>query len=241
MSRAQQNTTGRLRLAPAMLGLGLAALLGAAGCGSGQITQTDSQLPAVNGAKAEAGKVAVRDAMLAFPTDGHYAKGADAPLVLTLVNIGGTADRLVEVTSPVAGAVEVVGDTNLPGGFAIQVGEPGKQAEGTSVAATTPTPTTTTATPTTTTGSATTTTGKPSGATTTTGSSSVPPTSSTPAETTTRKLDLGKAEIVLKDLGVVLYPGRNVPVTFIFEKAGQITVNLPIAAPNGPRAEAAEH
>ncbi|PPK70636.1 hypothetical protein V5P93_000483 [Actinokineospora auranticolor] len=241
MSRAQQNSTGRLRRAPAALGLGLVAVLGAAACGSGQITQTDSQLPAVNGALAQSGQIALRDAMLAFPKGGHYEKGADAPLVLAIVNSGGTADKLLEVTSPVATEVEITGDAVLPGGFALAVGKPGEESGGKSVAPTTPTPTTTT---TTSSAAATTTpSGSSSGAaTTTTGSSSassVAPTSSTPTTTTTtsKKVDLGKLEIVLKGLSDKLYPGKTVPVTFVFEKAGQITVGLPIAAPNGPREE----
>ncbi|WP_424184020.1 hypothetical protein ACOBQX_18970 [Actinokineospora sp. G85] len=65
MSRAQQNLVGRLRLAPAAVGL--AAALALAGCSAGQITQTDSQLPAVNGTQATQGTVALRDVKLAYP------------------------------------------------------------------------------------------------------------------------------------------------------------------------------
>ncbi|MBM7771486.1 copper(I)-binding protein [Actinokineospora baliensis] len=238
MSRAQQNSTGRLRLAPAGLGLGLAAALLTAACSSGQITQTDSQLPAVNGALAQTGQVALRDAVLAYPEAGHYAKGADAPLSLSIVNVGGTADKLVEVTSPLAAEVELVGDTALPGGVALVVGEAGEETDGKSSAPTTPTPTTTTTVAPTSATSA----GKPTSGAPSTTSSSVAPTSVTPT-TTTAKVQLGKLEIVLKGLADKLYPGKTVPVTFVFEKAGPVTVNLPIAAPNGPREEhaAGEH
>ncbi|GLW93085.1 hypothetical protein [Actinokineospora globicatena] len=238
MSRAQQNPTGRPRLAPAVLGLGVAAVLVTAGCSSGQITQTDSQLPAVNGALAQTGQIAVRDAVLAYPKSGYYAEGADAPLSLTIVNVGGTADKLLEVTSPLAADVEVAGDTNLPGGFALVVGKAGEETAGKkSSAPTTPTPTTTSsAAPTSATSAAKPTSGAPSST-----SASVAPTSVTPTTTTT-KLALGTLEIVLKGASEKLYPGKNVPVTFVFEKAGPVTVNLPIAAPNGPREEhAGEH
>ncbi|SES06591.1 hypothetical protein [Actinokineospora terrae] len=234
MSRAQQNSTGRLRLAPAVLGLGIAAALVTAGCGSGQITQTDSQLPAVNGALAQAGQIAVRDAVLAYPENGYYAKGADAPLSLTIVNVGGTPDKLVEVTSPLATEVEVSGDGNLPGGFALIVGKAGEEADGKkSSAPTTPTPTTTSSVAPTSASAGKPTSGAPS---TTTTTGSVAATSVTPTTTTT-KVKLGTLEIVLKGFSEKLYPGKNVPVTFVFEKAGPVTVNLPIAAPNGPREE----
>ncbi|WP_051386181.1 hypothetical protein [Actinokineospora inagensis] len=228
MSRAQQNPTGRLRLGVA----GLAAVLATAACSSGQITQTDSQLPAVNGALAQAGNIAIRDAMLAYPADGSYAEGSDAPLTLSIVNSAGTADKLVDVSSPVATSVQVDGDVNLPGRTAVVIGEVGKTADGKSVAPTTPTPsTTTTTTPSTT--SAATTTGKPSS------TSSAPTTTTTAttttAPTTTTTVELGKGKIVLKGLTLRLFPGKTVPVTFVFQQAGPVTVNLPIAAPTGSR------
>ncbi|HVK21990.1 MAG TPA: hypothetical protein VM677_11575, partial [Actinokineospora sp.] len=129
MSRVQLNSAGRLRLAPAALGLSLAAVLGAVGCSAGQITQTDSQLPAVNGAMSQAGNLALRDAKLAYPHGGFYGAGADAPLILTIVNSGAEADELLEVSSPFAAEVELVGDHNLPGSAALAIGKPGEEAE----------------------------------------------------------------------------------------------------------------
>ena len=53
------------RFAPAVAGLGIAALL--VGCGAGQITQTDTQQSAVNGASGQVGAIAIRDAELQAP------------------------------------------------------------------------------------------------------------------------------------------------------------------------------
>ncbi|SDD95506.1 copper chaperone PCu(A)C [Actinokineospora iranica] len=230
MSRAQQNSTGRLRLAPAALGLGLAAVLGAVGCSAGQITQTDSQPPSVNGSLAQVGQIAVRDAKLAYPHGGSYPQGSDAPVILTLVNVGSEADTLVELSSPAAASVEVTGDTALPGGAVLVVGTPGEEAKladsahaqstspahpesshaepaGSSHAATSPTP---------------------------------PPATSSAAATTTATTtgtQLGKLKVVLKGLNAKLVPGQTIPITLVFAKAGPVTFDLPIAAPNGPREE----
>ncbi|GAA4414181.1 hypothetical protein ACFQV2_02095 [Actinokineospora soli] len=226
MSRAQQNSSGRLRRA-SLAAVGLAALLATTACGAGQITQTDSQLPAVNGANAGTGAIAVRDVQFAYPHEGHYAKGGEAVLFGSLINTGAAEDKLLSVSSPVAGQVEVTGDTALPGGVALAIGTPGEDfAPEEHAEATT---TTTTAAPTTTTaeGEATTTTAAP--------------TTTTEAHTTTSApIELGKLKIVLKNLSEDLYPGRVYEVTFVFEKAGSLTVQLPIAAPADPRG-ASEH
>lgn len=200
MSRGQQNSTGRLRRASAALGL--AAIMATAACSAGQVAQTAEHQPAVNGAIAEVGAIALRDAKLAYPHEGHFSAGEDAPVIAALVNTGTEADTLVSASSPVAGSVEITGDTALPGGVALMSGTPGEEAKA---------PTTTTAT---------------SSATTTT---------SAPATTTSAAVELGKVEIVLTGLKEDLHPGKVYPVTFVFAKAGSITVNLPIAAPSEAR------
>ncbi|EWC62165.1 hypothetical protein UO65_2531 [Actinokineospora spheciospongiae] len=219
MSRGQQNLTGGRRLAPALAGLGLAAVLGVTGCSAGQITQTDSQLPAVNGAEHTQGAIALRNAVLAYPEGGSYPEGSEAPLVLTIVNTGSADDALTEVTSPVAASATVTGSKDLPGGFAIEVGTPGENAEvgGHSSAAPTPTPS-----------------GAPSSA-----PGSVAPTTSAKAPNE----KLGELEIVLEDINTRLFPGKTVPVTFVFANAGPVTVELPIGASSEPREEqhAEEH
>ncbi|MDQ3576919.1 MAG: hypothetical protein M3443_04815 [Actinomycetota bacterium] len=229
MSRAQQNSAVRPRLAPAALGLGLAAILSAVvGCSAGQITQTDSQLPAVNGVQTQSGVIAVRDATLAYPHGGSYPKGADAPLVLTFVNTGTVDDELIEVTSPLAAEVKVTGDKALPGTRALSIGTRGEEARvEKSAPATTPTPTATK--PAESSSAAPTSTPPSSGE-----APSTAPTTSAP--TTSAKVEIGKAEIVLIGLNAKLVPGQLVPVTFVF-KSGSVTIELPFAAPSTPRAE----
>ena len=109
-----------------------AAVLGAvalAGCGSGQIAQTSEQVAAVGGVNGGSGSVLVRDAQIEFgeKIEGAnvYARGADAPLKMSIVNTGPDGDRLVSATSPAAESVTVTGDTEVPGGQVLAVeGEP---------------------------------------------------------------------------------------------------------------------
>lgn len=223
MSRGQQNLTGGRRLAPALAGLGLAAVLGVTGCSAGQITQTDSQLPAVNGTEHTQGAIALRNAVLAYPEGGSYPEGSEAPLVLTIVNTGSAGDTLTEVTSPVAASAAVTGSKDLPGGFAIEVGTPGEDVEVGTSSSVAPTPTPSSA----------------PGSTTAPAPGSVAPTTSVKAPNE----KLGELEIVLEGINTRLFPGKTVPVTFVFANAGPVTVELPIAASSEPREEqhAEEH
>jgi copper(I)-binding protein len=52
----------------------------------------------------------------------------------------------------------------------------------------------------------------------------------------------GAVKIVLKGLKKPLRPGQTIRVTFLFEKAGELTLELPIAASPEPREDApSEH
>ena len=97
------------KLVPAVA-IGVGALLGIVGCSAGQVAQTADMEPAVNGNTGQVGNIMLRDVQVAFPENGeHYGAGEDAPLLLTIVNVGGEDDRLTEVTSP-AGEVEIIGN-----------------------------------------------------------------------------------------------------------------------------------
>ncbi len=125
MSREQ---TMRKRSTPAVLRstlVGIAAALALSalalsGCAAGQITQTDAQVAAVNGASGDLGPIALRDAVLAYPGGDvfGYAPGDEAPLLVTIVNSGNQTDELVSVSTPAAGEV-VVDGTTIPGGVVV--------------------------------------------------------------------------------------------------------------------------
>ena len=99
-------------------GLGLVAV----GCSAGQVTQTDTQVAAVDGASGNAGPIAVRNVMLAFPPDGNrYHEGDDVPMTFVIANTGETPDKLLSIKSDAAeGEVEIVGGKDIPARYALQ-------------------------------------------------------------------------------------------------------------------------
>jgi copper(I)-binding protein len=268
VGRALQKSTAPRRLAVVAAlatGLGLAA----AGCSAGQITQTDTQVAAVNGAGGQVGDVAVRDAQFLFPVaHGSYEQGDDAPIVVVIANNGTEADKLLGVTSESSAPAEISGDTRLEPASAIVAGadqddagshstatssakasssashEPSGSHSATATTTTTPSGSVTVSesgsAPVTTTGSAT-----PGSATPTSGSGtsiSAPPTTGTKLPSSVDPTEPGSVKIVLKGLKKPLRPGETVRVTFLFEKAGELTLELPIGATPEPRKDApSEH
>ena len=250
--------TGRRRVltrfAPAVAGLGIAALL--VGCGAGQITQTDTQQSAVNGASGQVGMIAIRGVELQFPDNpqGVYAPGADATLVVTIANTGINNDQLLSVSSPAATSVTIDGSPTgtkpLPGNFAIVSGVDvndsdglGVQVPNTSGPAPSSSASSSTSVPPS--GSASTSTSKTSGANTSgthSSSTSVPASTSAPAPA----LPPGTVKIVLTGLKTVngrpLRAGLTIPITFTFARAGQCTIAaVPVgAAPDSVRLDTSD-
>jgi copper(I)-binding protein len=223
----------RARQTAIALGLGVAALLGVAACSSGQVTQTDTMLPAVNGNMGQIGPIAIRDAMLAYPQGGGYQAGDDAPLILAIVNTGASADELVGVRSPVAGDAELIGDRDLPGGTSLAVGEPGEAAE---EQAPPSSPTTTGTTP------PSSPPGSPTSGPASPVSGSEQPTGPSPTESPrpTEPVEIGKLTVILTGLTAPVASGKTVPVTFVFRNAGSITLDLPVATPTTARPQPTE-
>ncbi|GGM44547.1 hypothetical protein GCM10012275_14460 [Longimycelium tulufanense] len=204
-----QPRAARMRQGAVALGVGAALLL--AGCSAGQITQTDTQVAAVNGAAMTQGDIAVRDAQLAYPKDGDfYPQGADAPLIVTIVNTGDNPDKLVSVSSPDASGVRIEGSTELPGHFALRtpLTDPDDAARP----------------------------GQPAG------SPSPSPGAPSPSPAAGNRVsEPGRVEITITGLKYGLRSGQTLRLTFLFQNAGEITMDVPIAAPTAPRTRDAGH
>lgn len=264
MGRALQKSPASRRLAVVAAlatGLGLAA----AGCSAGQVTQTDTQVAVVNGAQGQAGDITVRDAQLLFPAaHGYYEEGDDAPVLVVIANNGTSPDKLMAVSSDAASQGEITGDAVLESSSAIlgeadehdagshattTTGKP--SASGSVTATTTPSVSGSASVPGSASGSATaTTTGSAASGTSSAAPSSddrgtsisQPPTSSTKLPSSADPSEPGVVKIVLKGLKKKLRPGETIRVTFLFQNAGEITLDLPIGATSEPRQDApAEH
>jgi copper(I)-binding protein len=168
------------------------AMIGAlalAGCGAGQIAQTADQTAAVSGSSVTVGDIAVRNAEIEFPIGAQqggtvYQAGGTAPVSMTVANVSDVADRLVSASSPVAGAVTILGDTALPGQHILAVGTP----KGTPV---------------------------------------LP--------------NANEVQLALTGLNQGIAPGLTYPLVLTFERAGTVTVELPVGYAETPRkVEAAE-
>ena len=99
-----------------------AVALALIGCGAGQVTQTDRQVSAVDGAFGNVGNaIALRNVYIPYPPnqDGTYSAGSTVPVMLTIINQGNSPDELISASSPAASRVAVLGTTQIPGGTTV--------------------------------------------------------------------------------------------------------------------------
>ncbi|MGW6447859.1 hypothetical protein [Lentzea sp. NPDC055074] len=228
-------------------GLGLVAV----GCSAGQVTQTDTQVAAVDGASGNAGPIAVRNVMLAFPPDGNrYEDGADAPLTFVIANSGSTPDKLLSIKSDASESeAEVVGSKEIPAQYALRAeydaskaptktsAPSSSAASSSSVSPTSGAPSSNAGTPSSSAGTPSSTSGNPSsnagtpssnasssGAPSTTGR----PSSSAPVAVDP-DLEVLQIRCTLKKLNREVVAAQTVKITFLFEKAGSLTLEVPVA------------
>ena len=107
---------------------GLAAAVALSGCGAGQVSQTATQEPAVNGTSGTVGPVSLRNIHLRAAQSTDYVQaGREAELLFVAVNGSPDVnDKLVSITSDI-GTVSLSGDTSLPANGVLVVGEPDGQ------------------------------------------------------------------------------------------------------------------
>jgi copper(I)-binding protein len=223
----------RARPRPTRAALVVGALLGAAalaGCGAGQVTQTNNQVTAVEGGNAEAGRIAVRNATIEFdaPAEGAavYPAGGEAPLAMTIVNSGAEIDRLVAASSPIASSVQISGVLRIPGGQSLTVaGAPAAVAavstEGAAPAegvapAEEPAPAD----------------GAAPAAAEAPAPAPAPDEAAAAPEAAAQPGAPGQANVVLTGLREDVQAGQSYPVTLTFERAGTVQVDVPVAFPD---------
>jgi hypothetical protein len=115
----------KIRLHVAIIGSVAVLATALSGCGTGQISQTAAQEPAVNGNRVTLNNVALRDIRIQAAQTGDFLQpGRTVDLVLVAVNLSpDVTDRLVSITSDI-GTVTVSGDTHLPAGGMLFIGPP---------------------------------------------------------------------------------------------------------------------
>lgn len=232
MIRTSRRTAGRSRAAVAALAAAGVTML--AGCHAGQQAQTASEIPTIDGTFAQVGSLALRDVKIEYPETGSWAQGSDARLQLLIVNEGRDADALVEVRTDAADRVTLA---TRPAASPSAV--PTKSASAAPTTSPTGSPS-----------------GSGSGSASASASASVsasasgsPEKSSSPSMTPTptpteepeTSIPIPAAslvalrddgpEILLTGLTRMLRPAQVVPITFVFQEAGEVTVNVAVAVP----------
>jgi copper(I)-binding protein len=224
-----RETTRPLRKLVPAVAIGVSALLGVVGCSAGQVAQTADMEPAVNGNMAQVGNLMLRDVMVAFPENGEpYRTGEDAPLQLTIVNVGGEDDTLTGVTSE-AGEVEIIGNAKIPGRSALQVVLPGDNPAASSSESSEPSAESSESSAPETTGESTEE-SAPSTSESESTETSAPSVTATLTETDAPDV-VGTISLVITGLKGDLPYGKQVEVTFTFANAGEVKVTLPVGAP----------
>lgn len=89
-----------LRRGLGAVAVALTVLVAAAGCGTGQDAETSQIVPAIPGADADAGPVALRDLLIPY-REGGYPAGSAVPLVVRMFS---TAERPITVSAVTPGS-----------------------------------------------------------------------------------------------------------------------------------------
>ncbi|MDG4665304.1 hypothetical protein [Mycobacterium sp. 236(2023)] len=107
---------------------GLAVSLVLSGCSAGQVSQSATQEPAVNGTSGKAGNIALRNVHIrASQTTDYVEPGSEAELIFVAANNSADVpDKLVSITSDV-GTVTLSGDAEVPVNGSLVVGSPDGQ------------------------------------------------------------------------------------------------------------------
>ena len=136
MDRFEPRTSGFLSahrrrgfLSTGLAACGLAAAVTLSGCSAGQVAQTATQEPAVNGASVNVGPISLRNIHVrAAQTTDYVQPGRDAELLFVAVNTSpDTNDKLLSITSDIGTVNLSGGDTSVPANGVLVVGEPDGQ------------------------------------------------------------------------------------------------------------------
>jgi copper(I)-binding protein len=212
------------RRAVAVIGV-LAIAPVVSGCGAGMHPQTTLSSQLVEGVNASAGEVDLRNLFVLGPLPGQRLTAhGDAPVYMAIVNSGSSPDRLVAVDAPgLAGAAQIAnGAINLPPTTLVTTNQPVTR---------TPTPT-------------------PSSPSATASPIPAPTAAKKPTPASSQKPTLASSKkrtpapaagttitepstLILRDLARDLTGGETVRLVFHFERAGTLSVNVPVEPMQG--------
>ncbi|WP_433609717.1 hypothetical protein [Prescottella agglutinans] len=103
-------TASPTRRVATAVALAAGATLMLSACGAGQVSQTATQVAAVNGNQATSGDIALRNVHVVYPNSEEYSiePGGSAQLAFTAVNLSEHAtDKLTSIKTDFAGSVTI--------------------------------------------------------------------------------------------------------------------------------------
>ncbi|EOM75229.1 hypothetical protein DW322_02060 [Rhodococcus rhodnii] len=180
--------------------LAAGAAIALSACGSGQISQTATQVAAVNGNETEVGALALRNVHLVqTEPDAPTEPGGSANLAFWVTNTHPSlTDRLVSIDTDYADAVEIdegTGSLELSGKGSLAAYPSPEDAPAADVVA-----------------------------------QSEAESDTTNNDVTGEPVPSGIIEVTLTGLSEDVRPGLTFPVTFEFERAGSVTIEVPVDA-----------
>ncbi|WP_299576445.1 hypothetical protein [uncultured Williamsia sp.] len=195
--------------AVAAAAIGSAVVFGVGACSSGQISQTANQEAAVNGGNATVGQLALRDVHVVYPpvnADDAFVNGGPFELAFLISNNSAYQDdTLQSITVPGGGSATISGSTALPATKSLRAGQPSQLLT--------------------------------SGADASTPASAEIPSSQVASEESQAGSVGNSADptetritVTLTGMGTKVRPGLTVPLQFTFQRAGKVTVNVPVDA-----------
>lgn len=185
-------------------------------CGAGQVAQTSSQVRDKTGPSAQIGDLSLREVLLDYPDTGTYAKGDSAQLRLSIVNSGPDDDALVGISGDGFDGVQVANPATQTGTAAS-----GSSAKASSASQTAASGSSTAA-------AASATTSSPAASAGGSNSLNIP----IPAQTGVFIGDPDAPSIFLTGLNRSLGPAQHLRLTFTFQKAGQVTLDVTVSGPD---------
>lgn len=206
----------------------LAAALTTAACTQGKLAQTAREVPAIDGVNGAVGSIDLRYVAIAAPTSGpSYPAGSGAQLSLVLVNTSTADDNLISISSPAAASVTLYG-SGADASSALSATP--SDTTGASVSSSSEAPSSPAG-------------SSPAGsgaATSPAASSSAPGVSAAPlplAIPAGSRVSIGitgtDKSFVVTGLFKPLFPGTQIPITFVFQNAGSVTLVVPVQLTTG--------
>jgi hypothetical protein len=210
-------------------------------CGVGQVNQTSSQVRDKTGPSAEIGDLSLRQVLLDYPDTGTYARGDSAQLRMSIVNSGPDDDALVGISGDGFDGIEVVNPATPTGTAAASGTATGSsaaassatQTAGNSVGGGASNPTAASGSSTAAAASATSPTGSAGG----TNSLNIP----IPSQTGVFIGATDAPSVFLTGLTQGLTPAQHLRLTFTFQKAGQVTLDVTVSGPDQAQARNSQY